>query len=339
MLLKPLEGKAAHERRTVASGRSIDELVAQLAAYVEAELPGSAHLEHAVLGLPGKVTTDRQSCAISYLDPEAYVDFREIFRKLGVRRGILANDVECGTSGIAATPASQLELLCGESDAGRSGGPAVLGMPGTDLGLGILLPPGIMLASGKRLPWAVTIPSEGGHLPATIQPREEVELAVFQLTSDRVIGLPTWRHLLCGKAIPRLFGCLVDAKHRELREQPEPDGVEPDSVSRWAADPTHPCHHAACDTFAYYGRFLGRMMQSAALLVLAEGVYLGGDIVLANHDFLAPEFEKSFQRHDVHGELLRKLPVRLIKNPSLNLDGATRMAEDLWRLGGSERSA
>jgi glucokinase len=335
--LEPLEGD--HERRqdTVESPKHVDDLVARIHSFVEAWLPPGGVIESAVFGLPGKVSADRQQCAISYLDPDRYVDFGPIFQRLAIGHGILANDVECGVFGLAATPASQLELLCGERDAGHCAGPSILGMPGTGLGVGLLLPSSITLPSGKRLSGDATLPSEGGHLTAAIRPDDPIELAYYQRTFEAACvhgdrALPTWEHLLCGGAIPRLFRCVVHAEFAELKDRLQPGGPSPLKVSEWARSAGHALQPAAAETFAYYGRLFGRMMQSAALLVLAEGVYLGGDIVLANHRYLAEEFRQSFQWHTIHRHLLVKLPVWLVRNPSLNLDGATRMARDAWRL-------
>jgi glucokinase len=334
--LEPLEGAEGRRQKTVESPRNIDELVARMAAFVDSELPAGAAIECAVFGLPGKVTADRQQCAISYLDPNSYVDFGPIFRRLGTRHGLLANDVECGVFGLAATPADQLELLCGDPDAVHSAGPSILGMPGTGLGVGLLLPSSITLPSGKRLSGDATLPSEGGHLTAAIRPDDPVELAYYQQSFAAAAAngdgaLPTWEHLLCGGAIPRLFRCVVDAEFAALHQRLERHDPSPLLVSEWARSADHPFQRAAAETFAYYGRFFGRMMQSAALLVLAEGVYLGGDIVLANHRHLAEEFRHSFQWHTIHRHLLERLPVWLVRNPKLNLDGATRMAQDAWR--------
>lgn len=55
----------------------------------------------AAIGLPGKVSADRQSCAISYLDPDRCVGFTDLFQRLGVVRGLVLNDLECGALGVA----------------------------------------------------------------------------------------------------------------------------------------------------------------------------------------------------------------------------------------------
>ncbi len=334
--LEPLQGSDGRRQRKVESPRRFDELVAQIQTFVECELPPAAAIETAVFGLPGKVSADRQQCAISYLDPDRYVDFGPIFQRLGVEHGLLANDVECGVFGLAATPAGQLELVCGDPDVDPSAGPSLLGMPGTGLGVGLLLPSSLTLPSGIREPSDVTLPSEGGHLAAAIRPDDAVELAYYQHSfaaagADGDRALPTWEHLLRGGAIPRLMRCVVDVELPALSPELESRDPSPRTVSEWARSCDHPLHHAAARTFAYYGRLFGRMMQSAALLVLAGGVYLGGDIVLANCRHLADEFRRSFQWHTVHRDLLEKLPVWLVTNPKLNLDGATRMARDAWR--------
>lgn len=44
----------------------------------------------AVIGLPGKVSPDKQSCAVTYLDLDRYVSFRDLFVDLGGRARNLA---------------------------------------------------------------------------------------------------------------------------------------------------------------------------------------------------------------------------------------------------------
>ncbi len=335
--LEPLEGSRERRQDRVESPKRIDELVERMRSFVETWLPPDGVIESAAFGLPGKVSADRRQCAISYLDPDRYVDFGPIFEHLGVNHGILANDVECGVFGLAATPANQLELVCGEPDAGNSAGPSILGMPGTGLGVGLLLPASITMPSGKHLAGDATLPSEGGHLPAAIRPDDPVELAYYRRTAaeaaaDGDHALPTWEHLLRGGAIPRLLRCVVDTEFPDASSQLDELDPLPRTVSEWAADDDHPLHSAAVRAFAYYGRLFGRMMQSATLLVLAGGVYLGGDVVLANCRHLVSEFRRSFRDHTIHRDLVENTPVWLVTNSKLNLDGATRMAREAWRL-------
>ena len=206
----------------------------------------------------------------------------------------------------------------------------VLGMPGSGLGIG--------LAQGPSTP----IPSEGGHILAAIDPTDELELRIWQEIrdagrDDRVRpDVPTYEDLLRGRAIPRIFRAVVedregaDGRRRAERELAAREVAEqPTVVESWASAAGGRWHDHARTAFLYYGRFLGRVMQAMTLGLLPEAVFLGGSIVLATHPLFGSTFVATFKRHRVHGGFLADLPVYLIRNANLNLDGATCRAAAL----------
>ena len=58
-------------------------------------------------------------------------------------------------------------------------------------------------------------------------------------------------------------------------------------------------------------------------MVMASSVYLGGGIAAATHPLFRDAFVASFQSHGVHGRFLEGLPVHVVLDRQLNLEGAT----------------
>ncbi|MCP3957202.1 MAG: hypothetical protein GY719_05060 [bacterium] len=316
---------------TRGSSGTASEIKEFIRRFVRQNLPASEPgLRAAVIGLPGKISTDRRSCAISYLAPDRYVSFDDLFADLGAELGMLRNDLECGVQGIALTSDEQLLLLSGEAiSAERREQRLVLGMPGTGLGLGL------GLGAGR------SVPSEGGHLLAALDPDDQTEgqIGRFIVRREQPEGpsIPTYENLLRGRAIPQIFESLVEQRpdvggRGVLAELASLAPAErPLAVEAWALERHAAARDQARETFRVYGRLLGRLMQSMALAVLPDAVYLGGALVLATHTLFAESFVDAFQCSPVHGELLERLPVYVVSNPHLNLDGATHEAARLWR--------
>ncbi|MCH9648808.1 MAG: glucokinase [Deltaproteobacteria bacterium] len=291
-----------------------------------------------VLGLPGKVSSDCQSCAISFFDPHNYVSFRDLFQRLNIRQGVLVNDLECGIAGLPNRADPRLKLLSGEPSLFEKPPQGqerrlVLGMPGTGLGIGL------GTSSGSSV--ATTIPSEGGHTFAAIDSRDELELlittAVLEEKGENLAGaIPTYQDFLRGGAIPIAFRTLLGQRgtpstvataHKALESYPP--GEQPQAIASWALSRQDPIGHHARDTFTVYGRFLGRFLQSFALSFLPNEVFLGGNIAIATHSLFKESFTSAFCHHPIHSTFLKALPVQVALIPTLNLDGATRAAEKL----------
>jgi glucokinase len=299
---------------------SVQKLVERILGFVgEHQVEGG--LAAVAIGLPGKISEDRRSAAITYLDPDEYVDFGGLFARLGARHALLMNDLECGTRGVSAQTPRDLVALSGSApEAPMASSRYVLGMPGSGLGIGL------------HLQNATGLPSEGGHLPAATDRGDEIE---GDLSAALGPGLATYEDLTRGPAIPLIFSTVVrrmatgnsrQALLSRLEELPLDD--RPRWVQGLAKSRSEPGAALARRSFDYYGRFLGRAMQSCALLLLPHVVFLGGSVVIGTHELFAEGFLASFHSHHVHSGYLRDLPVIVVLNPFLNLDGATEAAWD-----------
>lgn len=298
-----------------------------------------ASIQGAVLGLPGKISSDRKSCAITYLNPDNYLSFQDFFDELNVENGMLLNDLECGTYGISVISDHEL-LAFRQPSAGKRKGfdRFLLGMPGSDFGLGIHLGTNGVMAS------------EGGHTAVTIDPLDEMEKDIWNHLVTKIKCHDgrrpplTYSHLISGQGIADIFYTLVEnrkktASQKEILAKIDRtiENEKPQEIENWAVSENHICGPLARETFLYYGRFLGRIMQSASLVVLPEAIYLGGNIVIATYPLFRESFLESFQTHDVHSDYLSRIPIYIVLCPSLNLEGATQRAA-LIASGGSGRS-
>lgn len=317
----------AQIQETSGDATALMELIASFTKETLPQLGGK--ISAAAIGVPGKISDDRQSSAISYLDPDVYVDFSGLFSELGIEKAILLNDLECGTHGVTHT--RDIRLICGEtSDRQTWERKFIIGMPGSGLGMGVRLEP------------VGAVASEGGNLPAMVDPGDELEVKVWQQVvarHEKEVGRPadpTYNSIVRANGIVDIFRSVLaqhvipeSAAEIEAALDQLPENNRPKRISEWALAgeeaPTE-ASRLARTTFRVYGTFLGRAMQAVALVILPHAVFLAGSIVMANHELISDTFQASFRDHVVHGEFLSRLGVYLVWNPQLNLDGATQRA-------------
>ncbi len=331
LIARLASGQAVPVARCDARSGNAVQLKARIHEFVTAaRATAKLELLAAALGLPGKVSADRRSCAISYLDPGTFVPFTDLFAELGIAQWTLLNDLECGTLGLNGLSHPQLRQVGGtERQPAAQPPPRVLIMPGSGLGFGLAL-------AGPQ-----PHPSEAGGILAALDLADPAESAIasrlgrLRQGQDSESALLTYETLVRGPAIPEI--CLALAELEAPSELPllspwlaaTPPQDRPRLVARWAAgnEPTPPAVVAcARRCFSYYGRFLGRAAQSVVLAILPRALYLGGAIARSNWPLFGKTFAAAFHRHPVHGAYLRQLPVYLVFAPDLNLSGAIRKA-------------
>ncbi len=310
-------------------------LAAEIDAIAMAGLPPP---RCAVVGLPGKINSERTHAALSYLDPYEFVDYSSILSPLGIRHLSLLNDLECGIAGARGCPEALLTPL-GNSlpQAGWQDRGFVLAMPGSGLGIGIGLPGGTGLGS------------EGGNILAALDPEDSLERAAFHFGSQAPAPSspnvkhppPSYDTLCSGPGLSLLWEAALSTGEfpiapevevglramppavRSQRILPLAIGMDPTSLNQ----PEHSCA-AAIRLFA---RLLARALQSVAVVTLPETLLLGGTLALALRNVLRVEVSRELVRHPRHGEWLSSLPLLLIEDPEVNLRGGTAEALKLPR--------
>ncbi|HEU6436372.1 MAG TPA: glucokinase [Nitratidesulfovibrio sp.] len=186
---------------------------------------------------------------------------------------------------------------------------AVVGA-GTGLGKCLLLPPP---ADGMP-PRA--LPSEGGHALFPFTDEQEMAFAAFvrahtgrQVIGDLVVSGPGLR--------------LLYAFHTGQWLQPEDVAARLMSGERDAGSDRVP-PQVLSQVLSWFARFYGRVCRDYVLETLAlGGLFVSGGVAAATPALVThPAFAEAFRQSDTHAELLRRVPVRLVRSPDAGLLGA-----------------
>lgn len=220
------------------------------------------------------------------------------------------NDLEATAYGLAGLGKDELAILA-------AGDPAAVGniaiiAPGTGLGEA-----GLYWDGEEYHPFA----TEGGHSDFAPRTREDVEL--FYILQEQ-FGHVSWERLVSGMGIENIFHCLV--RHRG------------EAVPEWLAqrmldeDPAAVISEAAlkhedllcAETMDLFVRYLATEASSLVLKLMATGgLYIGGGIPPKILPLLqTPAWKKNFDNNGRMHELSAKVPVRVILNDKMALQGA-----------------
>ena len=246
-----------------------------------------------VFAVPGAVVDRR----VRFANIDWDLDLDALDAALGAGRVFCLNDftaqaLGCRTEATAET----VELRPGElhSDLVQ----AVIGA-GTGCGMAALVP----LPDGGFLPLA----SESGQTAATFYDPVEQAFAQYlgRLTGEPYVRVDT---VLSGSGLSRLH-CFLTG-----------EDLEPAAVSARLTEHSR--------TAALFARFYGRAVRDYALTVVAAGgVFLSGGVAAKNPLLVRhPEFTREFLESPTYGELLARIPVRLISHDHTGLFGAARYA-------------
>ncbi|WMW66516.1 glucokinase [Nitratidesulfovibrio liaohensis] len=182
---------------------------------------------------------------------------------------------------------------------------AVVGA-GTGLGKCLLLP-----SSGDGMP-PRALPSEGGHALFPFTDEREMAFAAFvrahtgrQVIGDLVVSGPGLR--------------LLHAFHTG-------QWLEPAEVAArlTTGEGTAGPDQALSQVLSWFARFYGRACRDYVLETLAlGGLFIAGGVAAATPVLVThPAFAEAFRQSDTHAELLRGVPVRLVRGPDAGLLGA-----------------
>ena len=242
------------------------------------------------------------------------VNALQLAADIGIPDTAIINDFVAVGYGIALLgPADLATLQQGETTS--HGTIALLGA-GTGLGQGFLV--------WDRDHYQI-LPSEGGH--ADFAARGEVEAGLLRFLEQKFHRV-SWERLLSGAGIVNIYDYLLSAgvspeqtSVREEMQREDPAAV----ISRHGLNRTDCLSDRTLDLFA---GILGAQAGNLALSVVAKGgVYLAGGIAprivqrLASGPFLA-----AFRDKGRLSDLLCRIPVHVIMNPSVGLLGAAAVA-------------
>ncbi len=220
------------------------------------------------------------------------IDISDAGKDFGFKRSALINDfVAQAFACLSPAGESAEQVLSGEPSKGAA--MAVVGA-GTDFGKAALIPDG---KGGHR-----ALPSEGGHANFPFVSRRECEFQEF------LLGESGQRYITIGDVVS---GRGLSFLHLFLTG----DKLEPREVTeRFREYP---------ETLEWASRFYARVCRNYALETFAlGGLYIAGGVAAKNPDLVTcAVFEAEFRSSDTMAELLRKIPVRLMKDENSGLWG------------------
>ena len=264
----------------------------------------------AAIAVAGPVTRERAA----FLNLPWTVNRDELIAALDTPRVELLNDLVATAYGVRELGPEQLVVL----NAGEPGdGPAVVIAAGTGLGEAVLVGRG-----GDE----IALASEGGH--ADLGPANDDAAALLADLRARY-GHVSWERVVSGSGLREIY--LFLAKRAAVAPIPEAGSGARDAAATIAAaalDGKDPVASQALDWFVgCYGAEAG----NPALKGLATGgVFVAGGIAPKILDRMqSGAFMARFCTKGRHGELMARIPVKVVLEPRAALYGAVRRAARL----------
>lgn len=230
----------------------------------------------------------------------------------------IINDIEALAYGLGSLNENDTHTIQNgkDSDQGNIG----IIAPGTGLGEAGLFWDGV-----HHHPFA----TEGGH--CDFAPRVPIDIELYTYLQKK-FGHVSWERVISGPGIYSIFQFLRDKKERE-----EPSWLtekllvhnSPAVISEYATE----CAICA-ETMELFFRFLAYECANIALKMKATGgIYIGGGIVRQNLHLLDRHvFTKHFCSSGRLSDLLHEIPITIIANDKINLNGAAYYATHIAAL-------
>ena len=242
------------------------------------------------------------------------IDAKRISRTLGIPRVRLENDFVAAAYGVPyLTPRQLVVVSAGDPE---PGGPMALIGAGTGLGQAVL-----WRSAGR----VEALASQGGH--ADFGPRSAREDRLVQFVRRR-FGRVSRDRLLSGEGLAHIYDFLAEGgAAKESRAVSRAFATEDRGavIGRYGlAGRDRLCTEALRTFVEIYGSEAGNLaLQYRA----TGGVYIGGGIAARILPALrTPRFLRAFLDKPPMGDLLARIPVRIVREPRLGLIGAAATA-------------
>lgn len=302
------DGGVLFERKYPSAGFSglADVVKAFLAERAAAGGP-QGRIQRACLAIAGPVSGQRVK--VTNLPWE--IDGRALAVGLDIADVKLVNDFEAAASGIDALDQDRLVTLqAGQPD--TWGHRVVLGA-GTGMGVAYA----VWTGRGRCV-----VAGEGGHMG--FAPADAVQAEFCAGIRERE-GRVTVEHVVSGPGLARLHDFFRRREAPSEASAASSSSLSPEAVIAAARDGGDPAARLALEFFvAAYGAVAG----DHALAVLARGgVYIAGGVAPAIlPELVAGGFLSSFRAKGAHSDLMRGIPVHVITDDRLCLQGARTLA-------------
>jgi glucokinase len=262
--------------------------------------------ERICLGVAGPVLNGK----VELTNLDWNLDANEILRETSVKEVALINDLEATAYGLAALDENDF-ITIHHGEVEYPGNQAIIA-PGTGLGEGGLYWDGVAYH-----PFA----TEGGHTDFGPRSHEDVELLEY-LTEK--YGIVSWEKVIAGPAIADIYDFLrgkSNAKEPDWLAEALGKGDRSATISQLAIDEKDP---VCMQTMLIFVRYLARQSSNLVLTMKATGgLYLGGGIPPKIAPLLLqPSYYHSFLDADRMQHLLKKVPLKIIRNNKTAMIGA-----------------
>lgn len=239
-------------------------------------------------------------------------------KRFGIADVILINDFAALAYGVDSLEDSQ--HLCLQP--GRKDPAAVAAVIGAGTGLGH----GFWRGSGRAI---AVFATEAGH--AGFAPRNEIESALWRYLT-RAYGRAMYEQILTGPGLKRVFDFLLDRGatiSSELNGELE-SGDPAAVIAHHALAGTDPTAVAALQLFADI--YAARAGDFALSVLARRGVYIAGGIAPKILPFLqTPRFVDIFNDNPGYGHLLKTMPLYIVTEKLIGLDGASAAGRLRWQ--------
>ena len=298
---------------------SIVPAIRQLLEVASSRFPG---ISLSMAGISGAGPISKNRCDLSNLDWS--LDGNEIAEAFGVPTFII-NDFEAISYGVPLldlNDASQVTHVphTDGTDPEPIGDMSLIVGAGTGLGVGMLL------KDGERYR---ALPSEGGHSSFAAFDLETEELRQFvQGSRGTVVEI---EDLLSGRGLATILSYLLQVRGMKLDDTLNRI-MEADSLQRPALISRHAATHPVCrDAIRLFVKIYGRVAADFAATILPRrGLFLAGGIVGKNEQYFVDgsQFIYFFEQNtrEQVKQVLRKIPVYIVKDYSISLVGAAHAA-------------
>ena len=271
-------------------------------------------LRKGCIGAAGIVSSDHTFVDLTNISWN--IDTKNLLKKTGMDSLFILNDFQVlGFSLNTIDFSNETEIITirkGNSDSKKT---RVLIGAGTGLGKTIL-----RYDQNSQLFHAFE--SEGGHVDIPVYTDVEFELIKTIQHNKHPEHPVTYEDVLSGSGLVEIYNFL---RFKDMFEETEHSKEIDASNNKTVLISKYRLQDEYCkETFRLFRRFFARCAKNLALDAMADGgVFIGGGIAEKNKDiFLSNEFKIEFDQCATQSEYLKKIPLYLLTNYYLSLQGA-----------------
>lgn len=231
------------------------------------------------------------------------IDAKEIEKRIGIRP-LIVNDFQLVGYGMNLLDDKQVfQAISAKPETNK---PMIVLGAGTGLGKSILI---------KKDNQYIPMPSEGGHADFPIHDGFDLLLTDY-VRKEKKVKQVSYEDILSGKGLVYIFEFVK--KHSKTTKMIDKSDNKAELISKYRKkDPS--CKQA----FDYFTRYIARCAKNLALDSLAGKVYIAGGIAAKNKGlFRSKTFREEFFNCHEKSSLLKKIPVEIITDYNISLQGA-----------------